>query len=217
MESKTPCLSPDCLWMCWPRRANASISEFQLLVTMPNSNVISLVEIESFVLFNQVPFVTSIGLYEILAPLVLGSLRRIGGGVCLLVFRETSQSQQAGVTASTGDASGERVIAAARDAVIDPKFQTDPNDIGFRPLNERGMDGYLFALHGSFGSQIGHGLKSIYELGTAVWVAAVVERVDADEDVVCSQDFGPRQGEGQKNRVASRNVSYGNLISDVFD
>ena len=47
----------------------------------------------------------------------------------------------------------------------------------------------FFIGHASFGSEIRHGFVGGDEFGAAVGVAAVVERVDADEDIERADDL----------------------------
>ncbi len=48
-------------------------------------------------------------------------------------------------------------------------------------------------------------------LRAAVGVPAVVERVDANEDVVRAEHLGPRECVGEEDRVASGNVRHGDV------
>ena len=68
------------------------------------------------------------------------------------------------------------------------------------------------ALDAGFGRQVRHALVGLDELGTAVGIARVVERVHADEDVGRFQHLGPRQRERKEDGVARRDVGDGNAV-----
>ena len=60
-----------------------------------------------------------------------------------------------------------------------------------------------------------HDFEGGDELGTAVGVAAVVERVHADEHVARTEHLGERESERQEDRVAGGNVRDRNVSGDV--
>ena len=57
------------------------------------------------------------------------------------------------------------------------------------------------SLNCSFGCQIGHFLKGGDILGTTVGVPAVIQRIDADEQVAGPQDLSPGERKRQENPV----------------
>jgi hypothetical protein len=75
---------------------------------------------------------------------------------------------------------------------IDTQFDPPSNNLGFRHIDERRPYTDLgLALHTRLRPQVGHGLEGTDELGTAIRIAAVIESVDADEDIVGSQNLRP--------------------------
>ena len=74
----------------------------------------------------------------------------------------------------------------------------------------------LRAFNASFGGEIGHALKGFDVLGAAVRIAAVVERVHADENVLRPEDLSPGESEREKNCVAGGDVGDGDSRSKVF-
>ena len=74
----------------------------------------------------------------------------------------------------------------------------------------------LASLDARLGGQVGHALEGLDVLGPAVGVAAVVERVDADEDVAGLQRLGPGQGEREEDRVAGGHVGDRDPVVQVL-
>ena len=67
------------------------------------------------------------------------------------------------------------------------------------------------------GGEIGKLLESANELRPAIWIAAVIHRVDADENIRRSEHFCPGQSVGKKDRVPRRDVGDRNAASRVGD
>ena len=75
------------------------------------------------------------------------------------------------------------------------------------------MNGQLFfAGYAGFCGEVGHRFVGGDEFGAAVGVAAVVERVNADEKIGAFEHFGPRQSIGKKDGVAGRDVGDWDFI-----
>src|SRR5438874_4027805 len=68
-----------------------------------------------------------------------------------------------------------------------------------------------------FGGKICHSLKGLDVLRTTIGIAAVVESVHTDEDVVCSKYLGPGERDGEENGVAGWNVRHGNVALHVLN
>ena len=66
----------------------------------------------------------------------------------------------------------------------------------------------LPVLDAGFGRKIGHCLKRFNILGATVGIAAIVECIDSDKNIVATLHFSPRQREGKKNRISSGNIRY---------
>jgi hypothetical protein len=63
-------------------------------------------------------------------------------------------------------------------------------------MDERGVDcDGTRALDAHAGCQVGDSLKRFDEFRSAIRVAALVDCIDTDEDVVGTQDLGPHQGD----------------------
>ena len=75
----------------------------------------------------------------------------------------------------------------------------------------------LRSLDAGSGREVGHRLVGRDVLGPAVRVAAVVERVDADEDVLGAERLGPGERKGQEYRVARRHVGDRNAVAHLGD
>ena len=109
------------------------------------------------------------------------------------------------------------VVAAVGQGVVDAELQAALDDLRLGQLDQRSVDLQLLpALDPGLGRQVGHLLVGADVLGPAVRVAAVVQGVDADEDVAGLQHLGPGQREGQEDRVAGRNVGDRDLVRQVL-
>ncbi len=75
------------------------------------------------------------------------------------------------------------------------------------------MDFGGFALNSSLGCEVGHFLECVDIFRAAIWVAAIVERVHADEDVMRADGFGIGKGEGEENCVARGDVGGGDFAA----
>ena len=73
----------------------------------------------------------------------------------------------------------------------------------------------LLAQHGGLGSQVRHLLEGLDELRTTIGIAAVIERVHAEEYVAGPEDLRPRQRIGQENGISRRDVGDGNPLRDL--
>src|SRR5918993_4001927 len=65
------------------------------------------------------------------------------------------------------------------------------------------------ALHSCFRGQVRHALVGRNVLRTAIGIATVIERVDAQENVKRLKSLRPSQGERKKDRIPRRDVSDG--------
>ena len=92
------------------------------------------------------------------------------------------------------------------------KISAQTHDIGLGKLNERRANrdaGPSF--DAGFRGQITHVLEGLNELGPAIGIAGIIESVDADEDVVGLEHFGPGEGEGEEDSIARRHVGHGDF------
>ena len=93
-----------------------------------------------------------------------------------------------------------------REAVVEPELGAAADDVGLAERDERRVNPEARALDAVAGAEVRDTLEGGDELGPAVGIAGVVERVDADHDVVRAEHFGPSHRERQEDRVARRHV-----------
>ena len=105
---------------------------------------------------------------------------------------------------------GRRVVAAMREAVVEPQSVPPANDLGLCHRDERGVDAEPPPFDARLRRERGETLERRDVLGPAVRVAGVVERVDADDEVARAQRLGPGERQRQQYRVARRDVRRGN-------
>ncbi len=78
------------------------------------------------------------------------------------------------------------VVAGMGDGVVHAERNAATDDVGLGHVRERGVDFeamIVVGLDAGFGAEVGGALEGGDELGAAVGVAGVVDRVHADEDV----------------------------------
>lgn len=94
----------------------------------------------------------------------------------------------------------------------DVELRSEADDVGFGELQEGRVNFDLGAAFDSgFGGEVGHGLEGFDEFGATVGVAGVVEGVDADDDGIGFEDFGPGEGKRQEDSVARGDVGDGDV------
>lgn len=126
-------------------------------------------------------------------------------------FGEASPPELTRIAMTAGMAVGQRVVATGGQAVIDAEFQPSADDLSFGQLDQGRMDGDGQApFDGSLGRQIGHGLKGLDVFGAAIGIAAVVDGIDANEQVARIESFGPGQRKREEDGISRRHISYGN-------
>src|SRR6185369_13483581 len=110
------------------------------------------------------------------------------------------------VAASARPARRTRVVATVREAVIQTQLEAARDDLRFAHLDEGRVETKPGALDAGAGRDVRERLERAREFGPAVRIAGIVERVDADDEIVRPDDFGPSEGEGEKDRIARRNI-----------
>ena len=75
------------------------------------------------------------------------------------------------------------------------------------------MDGEAVPLDAGLGRLVGEIFERFDEGGATVGVAGIIERVDADEQVVRARRLGPGEREAQEHRVARGDVGDGNALA----
>ena len=103
-----------------------------------------------------------------------------------------------------------RVIAACCQAVVDTKLEAGADDVGFGKRYQRGQDFKPFALYPGLGRQVGKLTKGLEKLRPAVGVAAVVDRIDSQNQAAGTTTFCQSQRKRQEDSIASRHVCAGN-------
>src|SRR2546422_5348132 len=115
-------------------------------------------------------------------------------------------AQQARVAPQARRAILPGVVAAAGERVVDAELDAAAQDAGLGELDERGVDLQPRALDAGPGRELRHLLEGREILRPAVRVAAVVERVHADEAIVRLQGLRPGEREAEEDRVARGDV-----------
>ena len=107
---------------------------------------------------------------------------------------ESVGAEQAAVAVPARDALGSGVVAADRRRVVDAELGASTDDLRLREVDQRCVDRESSTFDRGAGREVGGRLEGLDELGTAIGVAAVVERVDADEHIARA----PHLGDGQR-------------------
>src|SRR5262249_29480886 len=101
--------------------------------------------------------------------------------------------------------------AAVREPVVEAESDTAADDVRLAQRDERRVHAEARALDAGARRQAGEALEGGDELGAAIGIARIVERVDADDDVVRAEDLGPAECDRQEDRVARGHVGGRNL------
>src|SRR4029079_11807273 len=111
-------------------------------------------------------------------------LRRIGNSrLC-----KTLLTKQTTIATSTCAACPIRIVTTVRHGIIDAKLDSSSNDLRFRHVHERRMHVEIY----SFRPEARGSLKTFDELRPAIRISTVIERVDADENVIAIEHLRPR-------------------------
>src|SRR5262249_42832967 len=116
------------------------------------------------------------------------------------------QTQQARITLTARFVCSGRVVARASQAVVDAELHATANDLGLGQADQWCVDMQPLPFDRSLGGEIGHPLIRGDVLGAAVWISAVIESIDPQENVVSSEYLGPSQCKGKENSVTSGHV-----------
>src|SRR5216684_493100 len=129
-------------------------------------------------------------------------------------FFESFQSQLATVAQPAGAPVGRRVIATPCQGIIESQLKPFLNDFSLRLANQGDVDFYVAcAFHSSFSREIGHLFIGADVFLAAVGIAAVVELVSAEENILGVNPFSQCQCEGKKYGISRRNVGDGNAAT----
>jgi hypothetical protein len=83
---------------------------------------------------------------------------------------------------------------------------TAANDLRLGQVDEWCLNDETRSLDAAARCQVRHSLVGLDVFGPAIGIAGIVERIDANEDAARAEHFGPRQCEGEKDRIARRHV-----------
>src|SRR5579862_6750600 len=76
------------------------------------------------------------------------------------------------------------------------QLQSLANDLRLGEIDERCVDlNHRFPLHSGFGCKVCESLEGVDELWTTIRVSAVVQSIDANENVAAFENLCPSQGE----------------------
>src|SRR4051812_10233921 len=114
-------------------------------------------------------------------------------------FAESFCTKYAAVAGPAGPAVRPRIVAAVRETVIEAEPVAVADDLGFAHRDERRVDAEAAALDAGAGAEIGDTLEGGDEFGSAVGVAGIIERIDADDDVARVERLGPAERQRQKD------------------
>ena len=129
---------------------------------------------------------------------------------------KTFQSNLTRIASTTRTPIGCRIVATVRERKIDAQFGSAPDNFCFRQQDQRSMDSESLAFHAGFRCELGKIFKRRDELRPAIRIAAVIERVDADEDIGRVKHFRARERVREKNGVSRRHISDRNAGRDFF-
>ena len=144
-----------------------------------------------------------VGVRVIKAVFSHGCLNQRVGNAC---FLKALGAQDTAVALSARRAMRERIVATVGQAVIEAQRQTAADDLRLRQRDQRSTNVKAAAVDARFRGQSRHPLERLDVLGPAVWIAGVVQRIDADEEVAGAQHFSPRQRQRQEHRIARGHV-----------
>ena len=123
-------------------------------------------------------------------------------------FRETAGAEYATIAGLARRSVGQRVVATVRQPIVQPQLQAAADDLGLGEIDQRRMDAERAAFHSGPRTKRGDLLERPDELGPAIGIAGIVERVDADHEITCAEDLGPGERQRQKNGVPRGHVRH---------
>ena len=128
---------------------------------------------------------------------------------------EALLAQEARVAEAAGSAVGLGLVARPRQREIHAELVGAGDDLGLGERDQRRVDAEAArALDARLGGEIGQPLEGLDELGPAIGIAGLVERVHADEDVLGAQRLGPGERVAEKDGVARGHVGDRNAGAD---
>ena len=132
----------------------------------------------------------------------------------ILASRKAFEPEETGITFAAGETFRRRIVTTVGEREIDAELDSFADDVGFGKFDQRGVNLEASACDTGFGSDIGHVLERFYEFRSAIWVAAVVDCVYADKNVIGRNYFRPGKRICEKDGVARGNVCDWNSVRD---
>jgi hypothetical protein len=129
-------------------------------------------------------------------------------------FLEPLEPQQARLAMAAGGSIGRRVVAGGGEPEVHSQIQPPPDDLRLAQRDERRVNPDFRAFDSRAGGEVRHSGVGRDVLGPAVGIAAVVEGVGPKEDVPGAEGFGPREREGEEDRVPGRHVGGRDTLPD---
>src|SRR4030095_9593149 len=106
-------------------------------------------------------------------------------------FAKTFEPKETGLALAAGETVRCRIITTVSERKIDTELDGFANDFSFRGFDQRGVNLKPSAFDAGFGSNIGQGLERFDEFRTAIGVAAVINGVHTEKNVIGRDHFRP--------------------------
>jgi hypothetical protein len=140
----------------------------------------------------------------------------VANWICDSGFVKAFEPQETGIAFAARDTFGRRVVTTVGKRKIDAELDGFANDFSFRQLDQGRMNLKPSALNPGFCSKVGQGFERFDEFRAAIGVAAIIDRIDAEKNVIGWDYFGPGKRISEENRVACGHVSDWNAAPDLF-
>ena len=140
------------------------------------------------------------------------SFFRVADWIFNSCFAEAFEAQETGIAFATGETFRRRIVTTVGERQIDAELDCFVNDVGFGKFDQRGVNLEASAFHTGFGSDIGEVLERLDKFRPAIWVAAVVDCVYADKNVIGRNHFRPGKRISEKDGVACGDVCDRNSV-----
>ena len=103
-----------------------------------------------------------------------------------------------------------------RQRKVDIELDCSANDLGFREFDQRCVNLKTLAFHAGFCSKVGQDLKCFDKFWPAIGIAAVIDRVYPEKNVIRQNHFRPGERVSEKDGVARGHVRDGDPVRDFF-
>ena len=96
-----------------------------------------------------------------------------------------------------------RIVATHSRPVINPQFHSSQNDRRLSQHHERCLNVHRRSLfNASLSRWVSHAFKRMDVVGTAIRIARIIQRVDANENILGARD--PGQGKSMRQKIVLR-------------